>query len=323
MDQKEFRLLLNKYKSGKATARDAQQLEQWYELLEIGEVLNHEEELQSGERMLAQVNAHTGHLQQKVIPFWRSRKTVGRIAAAAMILIFSSLGFWFYSQNSVSGLMAYQNERKTDVKIHLEDGSTIVLGPGSGIRYPKQFDEDIREVYLEGKGFFSVHHETARPFLVYAGQTVTKVLGTSFTVDLSEDQHVAVEVKTGKVSVSRKEQTGKPQAVLTPNQKMTFSPENQKFETDLVENPVSNNAETNGLFVFKETPLKIVLARLQQTYGIEIDLPNPALNDCQFSGDISGQPFFTKLKMISNAMGGTYTVNQTRVRLEAPDCKQL
>ncbi|NJO88288.1 MAG: FecR domain-containing protein [Chloroflexia bacterium] len=50
-------------------------------------------------------------------------------------------------------------------KITLPDGSIVHLNSGSKLHYPKQFNEQSRDVYLEGEAFFDVKKDTRRPVL--------------------------------------------------------------------------------------------------------------------------------------------------------------
>ncbi len=89
-------------------------------------------------------------------------------------------------------------------KVALADGSVVSLEPGSTLRYPEHFGTQ-REVYLTGEAFFNVFRDEKHPFLVYAEDVVTRVLGTSFRVKAyGQGKEVRVAVTSGKVSVFKK-----------------------------------------------------------------------------------------------------------------------
>src|SRR5690606_22977878 len=95
---------------------------------------------------------------------------------------------------------------------------------------------------LRGEALFDVERDTLRPFYVYAGDVVTKVLGTSFTVRAIEsDKKITVAVKTGKVSVSTKPGVSVNQSssevILTPNQKAVYDSEVTRVKKEFVEKP--------------------------------------------------------------------------------------
>ena len=78
-------------------------------------------------------------------------------------------------------LITHQGEAKT---IQLPDGSVVMLSASAQLSYTKEFGKDsTREVWLSGgEAFFKVAKNPEKPFLVYCGEVVTKVLGTSFNI---------------------------------------------------------------------------------------------------------------------------------------------
>ena len=65
----------------------------------------------------------------------------------------------------------------------LPDGSVIVLNHRSSFEYPSAFKGNQRSVKLtSGEAFFNIAHDKAKPFLITAGQTLIRVVGTSFNV---------------------------------------------------------------------------------------------------------------------------------------------
>jgi hypothetical protein len=89
--------------------------------------------------------------------------------------------------------------------ITLSDGSSVLLQPNSKLSYPKIFVGNERKVYLSGEGF-SKSVKTLKPFLSFANEIVTKVVGTSFKIKAYANQpNVEVVVRTGKVKVRSNE----------------------------------------------------------------------------------------------------------------------
>jgi len=102
-----------------------------------------------------------------------------------------------------AGLVETTNNTKHLLRVVLTDGSEVMLSPKSGLRYPSRFTQKARIVYLKGEAVFAVKRQT-KPFMVYTGEMVTKVLGTRFVVRaFDQDKKVTVQVLSGKVSVYR------------------------------------------------------------------------------------------------------------------------
>jgi transmembrane sensor len=70
------------------------------------------------------------------------------------------------------------------------------------LSYSEGSNKKRREVTLTGKAFFEIVKNKEKPFLVYSYGLATKVLGTSFMIDASEEnKDIKVEVRTGTVAV--------------------------------------------------------------------------------------------------------------------------
>ena len=218
------------------------------------------------------------------------------------------------------------NLTKRPLKVVLDDGSQITLQPLARLYYSvKQIHK--REVFLEGDAFFDVTKNKEAPFFVYSGAIVTKVLGTSFNITNPSNGNTEVLVKSGRVQVYENKINDKgvlinSQAViLQPNHKVVFHAENKSIELTLAEKPelIKN---TNGYtcidssaveFVYVRARLKDVLKELEHHYGIEIIVSNDDLYKCYFTGDITEQDLYTKLKMICLTTNTNYEVNGTKI----------
>ena len=93
-------------------------------------------------------------------------------------------------------------------RLQLADGSVVWLNAGSRLRYPAAFARPQREVFLEGEAFFEVARDPKKPFLIHAGQSTTRVLGTSFSVrSYAREPAVVVVVVTVAFSAGQTGQT--------------------------------------------------------------------------------------------------------------------
>jgi transmembrane sensor len=237
----------------------------------------------------------------------------------------------FYSLIPDSTIIKINNTNKQEVVI-LNDGSHIILQPHSSLHYARQFAADKREVFLEGEAFFQVAKNPAKPFLVYYNNIVTKVLGTSFNVNTNaQTGNIEVSVKTGKVQVYENDKLlksrGNKAVILTPNQKVIYIPQDRLFETALVEKPQpllindeKEHTDTIVPFVYDQEKLLNVFKHIEANYGIEIILENSNLNNCVFTGDVSRQDLYTKLKIICLTTNASYEINGTKILIKGNGC---
>jgi transmembrane sensor len=100
--------------------------------------------------------------------------------------------------------------------IALKDGSVVTLNTASEIQV--HYSEDLRAVDLvRGEALFDVAKNKARPFVVAAGDTRVRVVGTSFTVRHLDAAPVQVLVREGVVEVFKPESGVAPVRVMANN----------------------------------------------------------------------------------------------------------
>jgi len=267
-------------------------------------------------------------------------------AAAAILVCLIGAGWFFALRNSngagasLAGLIPDSMQQQTNTTaqpllVALADGSTVLLQPQATIHYPTQFAANGREVYLEGgDAFFNVAKNPHKPFYVYYNNVVTKVLGTSFHVGTNRNTgNVEVAVTTGKVQVyenekllkARQESSG---VIITPNEKAIYKADQRIFEATLVEDPqpVAANgqddptAKAKANFVFEHIRLADLFRQLEKRYAIEIVVENEGLYNCVFSGDVSQQDLYGKLKIICLTTDAAYEINGTRILIKGKGC---
>ncbi|GAB3986028.1 hypothetical protein GCM10028807_02560 [Spirosoma daeguense] len=346
MSRKEFGFLLKQYIDGKCSDEEKAFVEHWY-----GTLQNNEREplaetdFQALEPMLwKQIQNRTQTLKVIPMPVAEPRRWVNSwMAIAASVALMLVAGWWFYNQQkdavegqqvaSQTGWLRHTNATDKAKIIQLTDGSQVRLAPQSSIQYPAQFAADKREISLTGEAFFSVQKMPSRPFYVYTGNVVTKVLGTSFLVKMqATTKQIIVEVATGRVAVYKQTKpsetrSAEPTIVLTPNQKATYSPDKQEFVTGLVEKPrliaSATSAVTPQSFAFDDVPLRSVVSQLEEAYGIDIQLENEKQNECPLTADLSNLSLYAQLDMICAATKSSYTVTGTTILISGKGCANL
>ena len=136
-----------------------------------------------------------------------------KMTAAIALLAGIAYGFGYFTKNQTPDIIANTGaaqdagEKLIEIKsdgalkfIYLPDSSMVFLNKNSKLSYSKNFNAQERIVYLEGESFFDVKRNPDQPFLVYAGMTKTRALGTSFNIKAYEQQErVEVTVASGKV----------------------------------------------------------------------------------------------------------------------------
>ncbi|WP_428660206.1 FecR family protein [Runella sp.] len=226
-------------------------------------------------------------------------------------------------------LVEIENEGTGQKTVDLPDGSQVTLFPKSRLSYPKAFASAQRAVNLSGGAFFNVTKNPKRPFLVYANELVTKVLGTSFTIRaFDKDAKVEVIVKTGKVSVfSAKEAGAETNApvlsglVLTPNQQVVFDRKELNMKKSLVSLPEPIAPETQkAAFTFTNTPVNEAFDKLSNAYGVTIVHDTSVLKNCEISAEFTDESFYEQLDLICKAIDARYGTVDAQIVIYSKGC---
>jgi transmembrane sensor len=211
--------------------------------------------------------------------------------------------------------------------ISLADGSRITLSPNSSIHYARLFNADKREIYLDGNAFFEVAKDASRPFYVYSGNVVTKVLGTSFRIIAEEKSgNVTVAVKTGKVTVFRQvagaSRANSDQYILTPNEQVVFNNEKNKPVKEGINDSslLINNAPAPESFVFEETSLNTILEKLAFTYAVDIQWDKTKNAKCLITASLDGETLYNKLDFLCKVTGASYRIENYKVYIDSKGC---
>ena len=156
-------------------------------------------------------------------------------------------------------------------RLDLEDGTTVWLNAESRLTYPNRFMGKERRVSIDGEAYFRVAKDTARPFVVKAGNIETRVLGTEFNVRAyaGEDKHVTLA--RGSVLVS--EIGGKFNHTLVPGQDAGIDEERGNLYISTVD-VLEYTAWKDNLFCFRDKELFNIMKEIGRWYNLEIVFSN-------------------------------------------------
>lgn len=287
-----------------------------------------------------------GRIQQtnarhKPAPVVRPLHRVWWLAAASLVLV-SGIGLWWYKQPVPvyeqqraalnESVREYTNDTRTGKRVGLPDGSVVVLAPESRVSYAHPFGQKNRTVYLSGEATFAVTKNAARPFLVYANEIVTKVLGTRFIVRaFAGEDSVQVQVQSGQVAVYHDQpalMANKQQGVmLLPNQQVVFNRQSDQFTKQIVAlpqivvRPASHERVTTPSFIYTDTPIPQVIQELELAYGIDIRYDKEALANCQLTSSMVNEPFANKLRIVCATVGATFDRLDGQIIINGGSCQ--
>jgi transmembrane sensor len=281
-----------------------------------------------------ELDAHTLRARQK--PLYSSLWI-----AAASIIVLLGLGWTMYNISSSTKVIGYDqlvretenplkeitNVRTETLIVELPDGSQVHLEKDSKLSYVNDFSGKTRDVYISGAAFFDVTKNAEKPFIVYANGLVTKVIGTSFTINAFDSaSKVTVAVKSGKVSVfaNRYIDDVDPETkgiILIPNQKADFQRDNETLSRTLVELPKVIIAKQElEKFSFNNAPVTEIFTAMENAYGVDFLFDEEVLSACHLTTSLSEETLFERLDVICEAIDASYKIVDAQIVITGKKC---
>lgn len=144
-------------------------------------------------------------------PAWSRRRAVLTGSAAAGLAAAAITGAVLWPRQPQQTVAAPSTDFATRIgetrTVTLSDGSVVTLNTDSMMRVA--YTGEVRKILLSrGEALFNVAKNKRRPFIVIAGDTQVRAVGTSFTVCLLAARPVQVLVQEGVVEVTRRDVPG-------------------------------------------------------------------------------------------------------------------
>lgn len=153
-----------------------------------------------------------------------------------------------------------------DMKLTLADGTQVWLNANSRFTYPTAFTGKERKVSLQGEAYFKVAHDVQHPFIVYAGDMQTRVLGTEFNVDASDTSHPHVTLVEGSVSVSSMNHPAN--KVIVPGEDAALNLQGEIKVSHVDTNDVA--CWRDGIELFDDVALRDILVQMGSWYNVSV-----------------------------------------------------
>lgn len=279
--QQEAKALLKKYRAGKCTPREEEQVLHWYYSFNASDEFMHDE---------AAYRKAADHIRKKVLINIRQEtalssfplrfiRTWGSMAAILGIVI--SIGLFIHQFQFRSPQQTVLNYKQVNTLagerklITLSDGSRIWLNNASTLKYPEVFAAHNRIVHLKGEAFFEVAKRKDKPFIIHTPQLNVQVLGTSFDIKAFHNEtHETVTVATGKVVVSL---PGTKQTLTLLKGDQALYHKQNKYLSKTTANVIESRNWQNNILAFKYETMENISHELERWYGVKFVFKNKAL----------------------------------------------
>lgn len=297
MNKTELAQLIHKFRSGKATVEERQALEAYWETAKTDRALINrmslDEQQHLKEETFQSIQQRLGLKKEKGVRLFPISRSVYKVAAS-LILFMSLASVWYImrTQKPVpqEAVATVDNEIQTKygerITITLPDESSVVLNGNSKLRYANNWSDDqVREVWIDGEGFFAVQHtKNHQKFIVHTREGLSvEVLGTKFNVKTRESgSEVLLTEGKVKLNVDNKAASA---VYLSPGELATVK--EKKLSKRVVKEDTQYTSWVKSKLVFDKTPLQELAQILRETYGLQVSFQDAELKERQLSGEIS------------------------------------
>jgi len=286
-----------------------------------------------------------------------SYNLINRAAAVLLVLLLTGAGYIFFfrtntatqAQSRYSAFIETVAPKGSKSFITLYDGTQIWLNADTRLRYPLDYGNKQRDVYLEGEAYFKVAKNKKVPFIVHTSGVNITALGTAFNVkSYNEESRIETTLEEGSVKIEANQSTDKAvqpillkpgqsaiiqkttgQVALNEKQKETdkadqSQPKSRKAERDFV--PVLINVTKvsdtrlytswkDSKWVFRNEELGDLATKLERRYDVKITFADEDLKKYAFTGTLKDESLEQVLKVLSLTAPIRFEINHKDVVL--------
>ncbi len=246
-------------------------------------------------------------------PVRRLWPIISTVAAVGLLLI-GVIWAWQTTQTNHPALVeTIATSPRT--KVTLPDQSIVTLNKGAKISYDPNFDK--REIQLNGEAFFEVTKNPQKPFTILTKNTNTTVLGTSFNIN-NEATKTTVTVFTGKVSFSDRASKNE-SLILTPTERGIYQSDQNTLNKES-QIALENIHWQRENIAYEDQTLSKIIPALESFYNISIELNEPTLGNCIYTGSFSRDSLSIDLKAFLFVMELNSTQEDNHIMLTGKGC---
>ncbi|GAA4807985.1 FecR family protein [Olivibacter ginsenosidimutans] len=306
--------LLDKYYLNQCIAEEQAAVEKWLEEEPIGYSLPKDVDIQSLENR--QWERFQQKMQDKEMPRRQAVVYLKRYVwpiAASFLLLTSILLFFRINHSQQRGAIVYRTyttKAGQRAQITLQDGTKVLLNASSHLRYPENFGNRSREVFLSGEAFFEIASDAKRPFSVRTLRTITHVLGTTFNLKAYPDENqTSIVVATGLVRFSASE--GKSSLLLGAGKRGILT--NGKVFQQASVALANYMGWKDDKLIIDDQPLAEVFPLLERWYNVRIEVTDTQLLKERYKGQFDHPRLAHVLKSIGFATHFHYRIEKNQL----------
>lgn len=296
--------LLYKFFEGKTSLEEEKKIREWMEKSESNFNVFMRFRTEYDIQILRGLNSNTG--KKKIIAhlLWTSG-----VAAVIIALI-------------IGGVYLFNLEDKTEhyntiivpagqrINLILSDNTNLWLNANSEFKYPTDFSNENRTVYLDGEAYFEVSKDENKPFIVKTSKGDVRVTGTSFNVEAySRFDSFKTSLFKGGVDIYKEKEK---LVSLKPNQ-IGLLENNKLLITDISDK--DQYLWREGLIAFNNKKLEEILHDLEKYFDVVILINSSNLPQHTYTGKFrQSDGVDHALRVLQRSINFTFSRNEeTRI----------
>lgn len=234
----------------------------------------------SYKKLQARIHLFPNHLHSNINRFLKY--------AAILIVFLSIVPFLYLYQKEFSTegakILKYTsvvaNYRQIS-KVILPDSSVIWLNSGTILTYNNNYSVTNRDLTINGEAYLNVRKNRKYPLIVSCKGLKVKVLGTKFNVAAyPEDDKVTIALESGLVELT--DVKGESIYKLKPGESAQYDTQSKNIVMKKP-NVKDFSAWKDGLLVFRDSPMKEVLKKLERKFNVDIVAEDPRVFEPLFN----------------------------------------
>lgn len=219
---------------------------------------------------------------------------------AASILLIGSCGWWFREPIQYK---TYQTGYGQTTDLYLEDGSRVALNANSILKIPRfGFNNDVREVLLEGEGEFTISHtiDNKRFIVKTSDNFQVEVLGTQFSV-FARPRSTKVALRYGSVRIDYAHDKQRKEVMMEPGD-LAILDQTGTVQLEKHQDTKTFAAWKEQRYIFNSTSVREISSMLEENFGIHVHIADRAIAARTITGNFKTKNADELLKTISEVL---------------------
>ncbi len=312
-----------RFLQGKTSPEENQEIQQWLEesdentnfFLKIKGLWKEKKHPQhiSEEEIAAEWEKVSAYLMEQAKPKAHFIKRALQMAAVILIILgFTSVIYLHLGDKKRE--MQYVTNIGEKRKIMLNDGSAVWMNASTTLTVRKHFGQKNRHVELNGEAWFDIARDENVPFIVSAAEVDITVLGTQFNVN-AYDWGGAIVTTLEEGAICFTSEAVAEAVYLNPGEMGTFEKEKHTITISQADAPQFSSWRENVLY-FNETPLDVVLKRIENHYGVHIQGDVSVLGNDKITLTINNEPLEEALNLLTLITNHKFTAKNKIIEID-------